>query len=96
MRYCEQCGKARDDGGTYYNVESFCDCASSPCSGRRGFEEWFELHSLHEHSNWFRRDEDGDYAISFVDAQWESWQAAWQAAISWQNTPDLSSDEGGS
>lgn len=42
---------------------------------RETFEKWYEGSALLEHSNWFRRDADGDYEIDHVDTSWSAWQA---------------------
>jgi hypothetical protein len=43
---------------------------------RKAFEEWFEADAMPlEHSNWFRRDEDGEYEIYSVAHAWDGWKA---------------------
>lgn len=43
---------------------------------RRAFEEWYYVDALPlEHSNWFRRDGDGDYEFDHVDWAWRGWAA---------------------
>lgn len=45
---------------------------------REAFEEWFEADLMPlEHSNWFKRDPDGDYTLTVVSREWSVWQAAW-------------------
>jgi len=52
------------------------DCHATTCS-RIAFEEWFENDAFPlEHSNWFLRDEDGDYKLSSVLNAWEAWEAS--------------------
>lgn len=44
---------------------------------RKAFEDWFEADAMpFEHSNWFAKDEDGNYKITNVDNSWEVWKAA--------------------
>lgn len=57
-------------------------------NSRRAFEEWFEADAMPlEHSNWFAKNEDGDYKISHVDSSWE----AWKAGVDWalKNNKDI-------
>lgn len=48
----------------------------SESTERAAFEAWYEADALMEHSNWFRRDEDGDYLLDTVQSDWRVWQAA--------------------
>lgn len=49
---------------------------------RQAFEEWYEVDCYPcEHSNWFRRDSDGDYEFDEVQYAWRTWQAATAAAL---------------
>jgi hypothetical protein len=49
---------------------------------RAAFQEWFEMESYpFEHSNWFKRDEFGDYEIPSIDESWDGWQAG----VAWNN-----------
>lgn len=46
---------------------------------REAFEAWYEGDALAcgcEHSNWFRRDADGDYEIDHVEWTWRGWKYA--------------------
>lgn len=43
---------------------------------RKKFERWYEDDAMPlEHSNWFKRDADGDYEIGDVHAHWRGWLA---------------------
>lgn len=45
---------------------------------RKAFEAWFDADATAygcEHSNWFRKDEDGDYEIDHVGWAWNGWKA---------------------
>lgn len=45
---------------------------------RKDFEEWFEADAMPlEHSNWFGKDEDGDYLIDYINNYWQGWKAAY-------------------
>lgn len=49
---------------------------------REAFEDWYEVDCYPcEHSNWFRLDSDGDYALDEVQSAWRTWQAATAAAL---------------
>lgn len=57
--------------------------AEPSCSAlRRAFQTWYESDALPlEHSNWFRRDEDGYYRIHDVEAAWSGWKACAEALL---------------
>lgn len=64
---------------------------------RAAFQAWYEADALgcgSEHSNWFRRDSDGDYEIDHVAHCWTGWQArSAQAGIQISDlVPKASSD----
>jgi hypothetical protein len=49
---------------------------------REAFEDWYEVDSYPcEHSNWFRRDSDGDYEFDEVQYAWRTWQAVTASAL---------------
>jgi len=51
-------------------------------NNRQAFEAWYEVDCYPcEHSNWFRRDSDGDYEFDEVQYAWRTWQAATAAAL---------------
>ena len=82
IHYCE-CGSEIFDEMT--ECRSCSRSRAAAGSVRKSFEDWFEADSMPlEHSNWFRRNEDGDYALDFVDYAWE----VWKAAIKSQNAKD--------
>lgn len=45
---------------------------------RRAFHSWM-MRQPHADSLMLRRDKDGDYVLSFTQADWITWQAAWSA-----------------
>jgi hypothetical protein len=45
---------------------------------RSDFEEWYECDALPlEHSNWFRRNEEGEYDMLDVYSSWHAWKACY-------------------
>jgi hypothetical protein len=49
---------------------------------REAFEDWYEVDCYPcEHSNWFRRDSDGDYEFDEVQYAWRTWQAVTASAL---------------
>ena len=43
---------------------------------REEFEKWFEDDSFPLEANWFKKDDDGDYALSSTDFAWRGWKAS--------------------
>ena len=57
-------------------------------TNREAFEDWYEVDSYPcEHSNWFRKDADGDYEIADVATSWNAWQAAIAHATQQERKP---------
>jgi len=54
---------------------------------REAFEQWYEADCLPAESDWFKRDDDGDYWHATTSAAWAAWQA--RAALS-SAPPNLS------
>ena len=43
---------------------------------REEFEAWFEADSMPLESNWFKKDDDGDYCLTSTDFAWSAWKAS--------------------
>lgn len=48
---------------------------SKPLDEREAFEAWFEADVMPSESDWFKRNEDGEYDYSPTQCAWRGWQA---------------------